>query len=420
MPQLFDAQNAFNYWVHDYRPGLGAARAANNPRNPIEGKNHEEEIQIKRANRLLGLNYLVPRFPVPPGNFPAAASPANLPYTAENMTYERDVAMWYGTLQRSALIDGQGNIVGTAGPGLPPAANQTRSHDFLKRIFALLLYASSNNKFLFKRQGNWYSWGQHQIPIASALSHGGRVLIELTSNTNQVRALWQWLFQGVPGMRRRTGTHGVEPLTAPQGIVGLQRHLKEIKTGMWDSNVGRVVFKLRRAKLNLVRELGTNIGLGGYNQYNFISGKRIKLDGTHGHLYIYRARPEPRRRGFMWSRQEGLPGCIMIGCEGSAPIDCYEGGPDTRRPGTKFTGWAYDQTGHAHKLGGSGRFSPTGGLKWKEKEWHTTGPDVSCDGMYVKLDAADVTHLTTGAFNLMQIHGATTWNDNLVGYNCLP
>ena len=428
MPQLFNAQNAYTYWVNDYRPN-GPARQVGDQRNPLEGRNDEKTIQKARASKLQAINYrwLQSFYDNRAGintcpNCGCRRPPGwanGLEFTAENLAYERDVGMWYGTLQRSALIDTQGTIVGSAPPGLPPGANQRRSHDFLRRIFAILLYASSRNKLLFKRENEWQRWGDYRVPIASALSHGGRVLIELTNDENEYRHLRDWLFYNVPNLRKRIGTHGVEPLQAPEPIGAnpiVHRRLQEIKTGPTKTRLGRAL-RGQRPKLRNVVELGINIGLGGYNQYNFISGKRIKLDGTHGHIYIYQAHPESRTH---YGQREGVPGCIMIGCEGSAPIDCYEGGPDTKYPGTKFTGWAYDQTGHAHKLGGAGRFSPTGGLKWKEKEWHSSGPNISCDGMYVQLSSADMTHLMTGPFNAMHIHGATTWNDTLVGYNRLP
>jgi hypothetical protein len=78
-----------------------------------------------------------------------------------------------------------------------------------------------------------------------------------------------------------------------------------------------------------------------------------RRDGTHGHIYLY-------------YRHGGSEQCdvVMIGCEGSRP----------RKP---------DQYGGLHDHhAGSGEFSPTGGLKWRNLK---TGPGCRFyDGVYWK------------------------------------
>ncbi|MCK4606390.1 MAG: hypothetical protein KAU35_03725 [candidate division Zixibacteria bacterium] len=227
----------------------------------------------------------------------------------EGQQYDLDVAMWYGAFKKSPV-----DIKG-----------------LLARIFGILAYGG----LLFKDgDGVWKRWSDYDIPLAAALSHGGRVMIQLPESDNE--DFWHWLWGNVPVQTRFAATHGVLFLPTPEdGLPDNQsKQIKEVK------------------KNHNVRQYGVNIGMGGIGNINPWSGVKIDAIGEHGHLYIgYRA---PSRT---------MVGVLLVGCEGSAPIDMYRGG---------LHGFAKDQTGHKHTLGSSGKFSPTGGMKWKKISWHKT------------------------------------------------
>ncbi|KXB97465.1 MAG: hypothetical protein AA908_06295 [Chlorobi bacterium NICIL-2] len=252
--------------------------------------------------------------------------------------FELDVAFWYGTLTRS----------------------NEDEREFIRRVFVVLYFGG----LMYRSAQGWLPWSSSGIPIAAVLSHGGRVLIQLPKASGAAAdAFFDWL-QGpskiIERNRRLAATHGIEylPYTEREALgMGRRHRIKETKHGQ--------------------RHYGVNISLGGTGNINPISGNTIASDGEHGHLYVFYLPPTADNYG-------GL----LIGCEGSAPIDAWDNRPG-RAPGAPRPGKAAfapyaarafikdkvfhdpslftpDQTGGYHKFGERQRFSPTGNGKWEE------------------------------------------------------
>lgn len=146
----------------------------------------------------------------------------------------------------------------------------------------------------------------------------------------------------------------------------------------------------RRHRVNEIKSgkkhYGVNIGLGGIGNHNPISGNKIQANGEHGHLYVYYQAPTLENYGG-----------ILVGLEGSAPIDAWDNRPavghtkgSSQRSGYIGTGilgaqawlkdkvlhdptlFAPDQTGGYHKFGERQQYSPTGNAKWEKL---STGPN---------------------------------------------
>ncbi|RMF35868.1 MAG: hypothetical protein D6747_01630, partial [Chlorobiota bacterium] len=252
--------------------------------------------------------------------------------------FELDVAFWYGTLTRGNRDE----------------------REFIRRVFVVLYYGG----LMYRSEQGWLPWSSSGIPIASVLSHGGRVLIQLPKASGAAAdAFFDWL-QGpskiIERNRRLAATHGIEylPYSERESLgMGRRHRIKETKHGQ--------------------RHYGVNISLGGTGNINPISGNKIDSNGEHGHLYVFYLPPTADDYG-------GL----LIGCEGSAPIDAWDNRPG-RAPGAPRPGKAAfapyaarafikdkvfhdpslftpDQTGGYHKFGERQQFSPTGNGKWDE------------------------------------------------------
>lgn len=163
-------------------------------------------------------------------------------------------------------------------------------------------------------------------------------------------------------------------------------------------------------KMHDMQHFGVDIPLGGNGNVNPFSDQLIYANGEHGHLYL----------GYRPAEQNKYGG-ILLGCEDSAPIDKWNPiawqrekndliniGGGFKKGGIKYEpepqgitrnvevngfpyrethlGWCRGQTGHAHKLGGAGKFSVTGGKKWKERDWSGgAGPKSSNNAMFLDL-----------------------------------
>jgi hypothetical protein len=271
---------------------------------------------------------------------------AILSLRGEQEQYEMDCAMWYG-----ALTD----PVGDANKRL-----------MLKRIFSVLYYGG----LMVRTRDGWSFWNGSGVPVAAALSHGGRVLIQLPRN--KAEQFWSWLWGGLDPARnhRMAATHGVMFDPQPQKMPsGADKWITETKSGQSNCHYG------------------VNIAMGGTSYRNPYSGNVISDDGTHGHLYIYYEN-KPR---FPYS-------ALMVAVEDSAPVDRYHGNGKGRVavnnlkvvvPGAH--GYAQGQSGKYHTFGSSGKYSATGGKKWEDTRWHLTGgPGFKLDSMFIDLTVADV------------------------------
>jgi len=308
--------------------------------------------------------------------------------------FQMDTAMWYGTLTQTSfrgLTDFPSEII-----------------DLLKRLFLTIQRAGL---FLRTETGGWGPWNNHAgrntPPLASALSHGSRVLIQVRDS-----GFWNWLWTGNPnqmippepnrflnvlgykGFYRAGATHGIQPLKESKR----QRFRYPPREGMRFVKYTKEVKGMGKAMDLRFNHYGINLPVGGNGNVNPFSGQTIYANGQHGHLYLCYLPPGRRN-----------PGGILVGCEDSAPIDVWnpvaykkhykvdflalkdfkEEGPygqikewepiettlfkGSEIPGYPYpelhSGWCRGQTGHAHKMGSSGRFSCTGGKKWKDTTW---------------------------------------------------
>jgi hypothetical protein len=341
--------------------------------------------------------------------------------------FELDTAMWYGCI--------------TSGNATP------YKKELLRRLFLTfhlggLFYSPQAAESPMKTV--WRKWSNTSTPLAACLSHGGRVMIQLPELGRQgvPRTYWDWLWdQANPeNDRRMAATHAVMMKEAGQmkDRVGYQVQ-KRSKLKPWKTKTKTVYqvtatydaletwdvlnpndppqqrrYKyMNETKKGEGRHYGVNIGLGGVGNRNPFSGNIIEEDGRHGHLYICYVPPTHNRFG-----------AVLVGCEGSAPIDRAAGGKAgavlkivgrgvadlatlglaegvnlAANKAAKHTSsfdrgvvfanmWIYDQTGGAHELGKSGKYSPTGGMKWTAKNsWapDKDGPSSSLDAMCVDL-----------------------------------
>lgn len=247
--------------------------------------------------------------------------------------YDFDAMMWYGALTN---------------PGSPAIGT------FLNRLFTVLYFAGIlYNKSRDRGSHDWHQFAG-SIPIASALGHGGRIIIQLPVRTearNSARAFFDWLVGDVRAsgelITRTAATHALAHRKKSLPLVGQRRmrvaEMRGKMTGL------RSVFKGIYEK----NHFGVNVPLGGAGNTNPVSGNRIAADGGHGHVYIYYNPKEP-----------GQCGCMMIGCENSAP-------------------GATSQTFVKHDARAiSEAYSPCGTSKWPNL---VSGPNPKAEAMFIDL-----------------------------------
>ncbi len=291
----------------------------------------------------------------------------------EQEQYERDVAMWYGYCRS----------------GSKGAKLTLKLLSIFK--FAGIMYRDSN--------GTWQDFTHTfpHVPVASLLSHGGRILIQLpAANSWRHRVnLGNKVFTFVKGvtydpLKSLVGNHQQKTILkqklrwapinllargAGVGVSVLSVGHKTYEAGddrfWWWLTGGRfsqgaahtralathstircrhpkplpqnrlLYFDEEKAPVTsnirdsmMGRHHYKNLALGGIGNLNPFSGMKITKDGSHGHLYMnYRA---PGR----------APGCLLLGVEGSAP-------------------GKGNQYGKVHDASATkGEFSATGGQKW--------------------------------------------------------
>ncbi len=285
----------------------------------------------------------------------------------------------------------------------------------LRRVFTILRYGGfmyrTHEKLPHNHDPNscdpteWKWWHESGIPIASAMSHGSRVIIQLPKKQSprheehdegvddyfdpqdsvdeHCHAFWKWLLTGNPKgdvskmistatngnearrtnriMFKRLGaTHALQyqqheqvvitPPNTPKKKVPGNGQYGDLPGGrrkvLLETKTVGITFrdtKVFRGDEHVLKH-HRHWGMNvpvGGAGYHSLTGKLIECNGEHGHMYIYYMSPK-------YSRYGGL----MIGVEGS------EYGK-------------HDQGGGYHGLSArSPLFSPTFGYKWRGKDKH--------------------------------------------------
>ncbi|BBO88767.1 hypothetical protein [Desulfosarcina ovata] len=224
--------------------------------------------------------------------------------------FELDSAMWYG-----AIITGPHSIT-------------------LIKLFHIFYHAG----VIYKTSEGWNDWIDNPFGnVASLLSHGQRVMVQIPSIPAGGDRLWTWLQEEGSIQSRGYATHGLSHKRRPEALIkGHRRYLDE-KHGVWQSLKGHVQG----------RHYAFNVALGGEGNRNPFSRSSddkeftyvpIKADGLNGHVYINYMPPTNNR-----------PGGMLVGCENA------QHGAGTN-PHTK----------QGHGLGGSQKLSACGGHKWSK------------------------------------------------------
>ena len=334
---VYDAAGCWDHWIFNHRTianQLGLLAPAN------------------RGERLANINEYFE-------TFPGALHHEN--------QFKRDTGFWFGAM---------------VAPG-------TAQRTTIQKLFSILHYGG----LMVRRFETWYTWQSLHIPIAAAISHSARVLVQLprenphAPNSN----IWGWLTADNSIQKRGAATHGIEVATthataamilAPEVIArgggtmaaipppprprveevnGLPKYVKELK-----------------GNLQPGEHYYTKVALGGHGFTNPFSGNPIDAEGKHGHLYLcYRA-----------PTLEDVGG-LLIGTEQSAPADQALRGANPITVGVAAVKGIEDQVGGKHDLGiFKNKYSATGGNEWKQdppNRLNGIGPHKYYDGMYVDL-----------------------------------
>ncbi len=239
---------------------------------------------------------------------------------------------------------------------------------FLKRLFTILKWGP----LLYRKNANERGFQLWSHSLATALSHGGRVLIQLPRGDQRQRTgdgagqalaqmVWSWLLGGVTPKERSAATHGIDELLGKPA-----QACKNPPRQKWLLETGLVA-------AGGLQHWGVNIALGGENRtshfailYDIPEAKKesdhvllrqslkARADGRHGHVYL----------GYKRAVGKGHGG-ILVGVEGSEP-------------------GKWDVLGHFHGPSGTSSYmSMVGGIKFK----HLDNADVpkGKDCMFVDL-----------------------------------
>lgn len=240
--------------------------------------------------------------------------------------FQLDAAMWYG-----AIATGPFSFV-------------------VLKLFHMFYYAG----VIYKTKDSWDDWSNNRFGnVASLLSHGQRVLVQIPNTANGGAALWTWLNATDQIPQRPYATHGIVLKSTPTALIRGHRQYLHEKHGWGQSLKGHIQD----------RHYAFNVALGGEDNRNPFSAANddikqnytpIKANGLNGHVYVNYKPPTATECGGM-----------LVGCENA------EHGRGSN-PHTKA----------GHGLGGSQKVSACGGLKWSKLK---IGPAQEYDGFVCDL-----------------------------------
>jgi len=193
-----------------------------------------------------------------------------------------DVLMWKGAIEN---------------PGNDKVAKVLNKLFYLIKNYGVAINKDSGE------EPKWSDGSDEEIPIASYLSHGGRIIIQLPVRTiyeNKAKDLWLNLNEDVI-LPRSTSTHSLK------NHVG--RNMINADGRKYRFNENRSPATGFRGYLKSFFEennFGMNVALGGCDFYNPWTNQKIGREGSDGHLYMYYN-----------EKNVGQCGGIMIGCENS-------------------------------------------------------------------------------------------------------
>ena len=247
----------------------------------------------------------------------------------KDQQFQLDGAMWYG-----AIKFGPFEFV-------------------LLRLFHIFYYAG----VIYWEGHHWADWFDNPdgANVASLLSHGQRVLVQIPTSQKGGDVLWTGLNTGAPIPSRGHATHGLIRESPPfkDLILGHKKYVKEEKTRLH-----------AKSGSGMGDHYGFNVALGGKDRRNPFSAanddkkhtyKPIAADGKNGHVYINYMPPS-----------ENAVGGMLVGCENA---EFGRGGNPHTKAGHSIFGFGQD-------------ISACGGKKWKD--WKC-GPRKERDGFICDL-----------------------------------
>jgi len=208
--------------------------------------------------------------------------------------FEHDVLMW-----KEAIVS----------PGDASVAT------VLNKLFYLIGHYGIAINVATEGPARWVDGNTQNIPIASYLSHGGRIIIQLpvrTTNSNRALDLWNNL-KGDSNVivRRTTSSHRLHANAGTQMILNRKYRFKEYHGTLTGGHsliksVPIVGYTAGGGLYGESNNFGMNVALGGFGQKNPWTGENIGRVGRDGHLFLY-----------FNDKKIGECGGIMIGCENS-------------------------------------------------------------------------------------------------------
>ena len=250
-----------------------------------EWKNWEKLTPQKRLQLATHASQHPEEFANTPAGFKALSIQAkNGDASALARIYERDADQWGKAMQHD--------------PARP--AGEAANAGVLKRLFGVLQSGELKHSDA-AAPGGFTHWDKH-VPVAAALSHGGRVEIRIPALKpgEDPDAFFRHIFGDDGGktaglFTRPAGTHYVE--IGPNTAGGAGKFEEQLGNGA----------ALKSALDKDWKHYGLDVPVGGTGNVDG-AGNRISADGKHGHLYIGYKPPS-----------EGRDGVLLVGAETERP-----------------------------------------------------------------------------------------------------